>query len=121
MGEHQSKNRNHILYELVAISGDCSATGMGDTASRLPVRNKHLIVVAEFLRVDLELTIQSATKRGKLPDKALFEHFWALSGALLDLDIFKHKWHARTSWFLQELSEEYESLPAYIKASNPLD
>ena len=111
--------RNKISYELVAISGDCSAHGMSDTADRLPVRNKYLANVVTFLRADLEHIIQSATQHDPAiltASNPVFQNYWAAAHNLLDIEVFKHKWHCRTSWALRELGDEYESLPAYCKA-----
>ena len=123
MSNYKSPDRDKIRYELVATDGDCAAGGMGDTNSRLPVRNKHLPLVMEFLRSDLEITLACASEvlTGRLDastwDRNLRDKHNLLAGALLDLDVLKHKWHLRTSWRLSECLNEYESLPDYCKRS----
>jgi hypothetical protein len=111
--EYMSASRNKIRYELVATDGDCSNHGMGDTNDRLPVRNKYLSIVAEYLRIDLEHTLACALE-DDLPSTELYKQYWRLSADMLDLGIFEHKWHTRTSWRLAELADEYDNVPCYL-------
>ena len=121
MSTYKSPDRNKIRFELVATDGDCGPNGMSDVADRRPVRNKHLPLVMEFLRAALETTLQSATQclTGRIDagswDRQLMDKYNYLGGALIDLNVFKHKWHLRTSWRLAECIVEYDTASEYHK------
>jgi len=79
-------------YFLKAISGDCSAGGLSDKGDIIPIKDKHLNIVREYLTA-------SNTFYYTENHKNLLE-MNDLGNQLIDLGIFEHKWHKRTEWIL---------------------
>tara|TARA_R100001594_G_scaffold149336_1_gene206832 strand:+ start:888 stop:1184 length:297 start_codon:yes stop_codon:yes gene_type:complete len=92
-------------YCLLAVSGDCSATGMTDKAEVLPVPAKHLDAVSAYLRNQLEIDLASAAitciedAEADIFCKLVNEHN-KLGNTLIEKGVFHHKYHKRTNWAL---------------------
>ena len=95
-----------MQYCLLAISGDCSAGGMGDTSDYIPLQKSDMYLVAQYLRNQLERDILFASAGDDLgvykTDKCqqLVDEHHALGNALIAIGVFHHKWHKRTQWKL---------------------
>ena len=95
---------------LVAISGDCADNPNNDV---LPFDNKHEALVREYLRADLEWTMLSMFKAGEnlvstTENQKIFDDMQRTSHEMLEVGIFHHKYHKRTTWKLAFLDEVEE-------------
>ena len=100
-------------YYLLAVSGDCSSTGMTDKAEVLPVPAKHLDAIGDYLRNQLEISLASAaiTCVEELQSSKfvrLVDEHHEMGNKLIEDGVFHHKWHKRTKWALTPS----EALPA---------
>ena len=99
-------------YCLVAIQGDCSAYGMGDTADFIPLKDRSFFtLIKSYLRNQLELDLKRVEiiemidlLKDQEFNKLLQEHH-DLGNALIECGIFLHKLHKRTTWALMEMDE----------------
>jgi len=98
-------------YCLVAIQGDCSAYGMGDTADFIPLKDRSFFtLIKSYLRNQLELDLKHVEMevadllKDQEFNKLVQEHH-DLGNALIHCGIFLHKWHKRTTWALMEMDE----------------
>jgi hypothetical protein len=98
--------KRRFTHQLRAISGDCSAGGMGDTDDILPLLNENLtafydyqITEAIFQRQAHVFGVQSE-ESGKA-----VRHFYDCAHELERKKVFKHKYHARTSWVLEPFDQ----------------
>jgi len=98
--------KRRFTHQLRAISGDCSAEGMGDTDDILPLLNENLtafydyqIAEATFQRQAHVFGVQSE-ESGKA-----VRHFYDCAHELERKKVFKHKYHARTSWTLEPFDQ----------------
>jgi len=114
---------------LVAIEGDCSSDGMGDSNHVLPIELKHKEIVQEYLKAVLNFHIneyfryETAAMSGKplrwnveagheegdgcgvCVSGMAFERDSKATIAMRDAGIFRHKYHSRTRWELTTFSE----------------
>jgi len=90
---------------LVAVSGDCSEHGMGDTNDILHFHKKHNSLIVKFLQAQLNWHIKSHLydSHSRSCQKAIKKYYEACD-ALMDVGIFEHKYHTRTEWKLTKLS-----------------
>ncbi len=95
----------NINYGLLAISGDCSARGMSDKADFIRLSNKHLNLVKEYLRNQLELQLYSMSNDIDEAFRKLVDEHHYLGNKLIDVGVFEHKWHKRTNWVLEEIDD----------------
>tara|TARA_R110000782_G_scaffold102917_1_gene190374 strand:- start:10 stop:288 length:279 start_codon:yes stop_codon:yes gene_type:complete len=86
-------------YFLKAISGDCSAGGLSDKGDIIPIKDKHLNIVREYLTASNTFYNIVDHLAGITATKELVE-MNNLGNQLIDLGIFEHKWHKRTEWIL---------------------
>ena len=92
-------------YGLLAVSGDCGG-GMSDHHDLVVLNGEHFEAVKDFLRYELEWSMLCATK-----DQEAMNEFYRKSGEpthgsnLIDVGVFGHKWHYRSSWLLVELED----------------
>ena len=95
----------HKLY-LVAVSGDCSAQGISNTAEVIPVDSKHNKIIKQFLMANCE---QSIELRYWKPNTELnpkyIDNYYKCFEKLKDVGIFNNKYQARTDWELMFPSE----------------
>ena len=95
----------HKLY-LVAVSGDCSAQGMGDIAEVIPVDSKHNKIIKQFLMAQQEQDIELRYWKPKTElNPKYIDNYYKCCDKLQDVGIFEHKYHARTHWELMFPSE----------------
>ena len=95
----------HKLY-LVAVSGDCSAHGMGDIAEVIPVDSKHNKIIKQFLMAKYEQDIELRYWKPKTElNPKYIDNYYKCCDKLQDVGIFEHKYHARTHWELMFPSE----------------
>ena len=95
----------HKLY-LVAVSGDCSAHGMGDIAEVIPVDSKHNKIIKQFLMAQQEQDIELRYWKPKTElNPKYIDNYYKCCDKLQDVGIFEHKYHARTHWELMFPSE----------------
>ena len=95
----------HKLY-LVAVSGDCSAQGMGDIAEVIPVDSKHNKIIKQFLMAQQEQDIELRYWKPKTEfNPKYIDNYYKCFDKLKDVGIFEHKYHARTHWELMFPSE----------------
>tara|TARA_R110001632_G_scaffold168616_1_gene287437 strand:+ start:135 stop:518 length:384 start_codon:yes stop_codon:yes gene_type:complete len=102
---------------LLAISGDCSKYGMSNKSTFIPVNtNKPTYnLIKKFLRNQTEKSlflygsnafktpIQKQTAYERQRFNKLVEAHLRLGKELMDAGVFKHKYHVRTKWILEEL------------------
>jgi len=98
-------------YCLVAIQGDCSAYGMGDTADFIPLKDRSFFtLIKSYLRNQLELDLKHVEMevadllKDQEFNKLVQEHN-DLGNALIECGIFLHKWHKRTTWALMVMEQ----------------
>ena len=108
--------KGHHLPDLclVAISGDCSESGMWPENEVLPFTRKHKNKVIDFLRAQQETTMHFHFNRHSDNAKSLM-HLDTLDAAFFALKkvgVFHHKYHMRTWWELAYL-DELEEIPRY--------
>ena len=104
----------HKLY-LVAVSGDCSAQGMGDIAEVIPVDSKHNKIIKQFLMAKYEQDIELRYWKPKTElNPKYIDNYYKCFEKLKDVGIFNNKYQARTDWELmfhselEELDYKYE-------------
>ena len=114
--------KGKTMYEefdvcLLAISGDCSKYGMSNKSTFIPVNtNKPTYnLIKKFLRNQTEKSlflygsnafktpIQKQTAYERQRFNKLVEAHLRLGKELMDAGVFKHKYHVRTKWILEEL------------------
>lgn len=102
---------------LLAVSGDCSKYGMSNKPTFIPIdpNRPTYNLIKKFLRNQTERSLflygsnafktpvqeWTADERRK-SDKLVEEHL-RLGKELMDAGVFKHKYHVRTNWVLEEL------------------
>ncbi len=89
---------------LMAISGDCVKGGMGNYNSAQSFGPEHYGIVREYIRAQAEYDVSlyleyPGTDWPILSDARLRN----ARRALREANIFKHKWHCRTSWMICEI------------------
>ena len=95
----------HKLY-LVAVSGDCSAQGISNTAEVIPVDSKHNKIIKQFLMAKYEQDIELRYSKPKTElNPKYIDNYYKCCDKLQDVGIFEHKYHARTHWELMFPSE----------------
>ena len=95
----------HKLY-LVAVSGDCSAQGISNTAEVIPVDSKHNKIIKQFLMAKYEQDIELRYWKPKTElNPKYIDNYYKCCDKLQDVGIFEHKYHARTHWELMFPSE----------------
>jgi hypothetical protein len=102
---------------LVAVSGDCSEGGMNDKATFINLEDKGntLPLICDYLRNQLEINLWNLENdyfelSNENPDSVQLKKFTSLlkthnelGNALIEANVFLHKWHKRTQWILDEL------------------
>ena len=93
-------------YRLKAVSGDCASGGLSKKDDILKIPSKHFNLVKKYLRNQLEIELYCVNQDiyKKAFTKLVLEHH-KLGNKLIDLKVFKHKWHKRTTWNLVESIE----------------
>jgi hypothetical protein len=105
------KPENQFGYCLYAHSGDC-------THDTIILNGNHLDVIEEYLKVENEREIQSAFHWKSIDDlksdkaRSLHDKSNDLGNKLIDLGIFHHKWHKRSSWILTEVEFDEDNKPS---------
>jgi len=104
----------HKLY-LVAVSGDCSAQGISNTAEVIPVDSKHNKIIKQFLMAKYEQDIELRYWKPKTElNPKYIDNYYKCFDKLKDVGIFNNKYQARTDWELmfpselEELDYKYE-------------
>ena len=104
----------HKLY-LVAVSGDCSAQGISNTAEVIPVDSKHNKIIKQFLMAQQEQDIELRYWKPKTElNPKYIDNYYKCFEKLKDVGIFNNKYQARTDWELmfhselEELDYKYE-------------
>ena len=93
-------------YRLKAVSGDCASGGFSNKGDILKIPSKHFNLVKKYLRNQLEIELYCVNKDiyKKAFTKLVLEHH-KIGNKLIDLKVFHHKWHKRTTWNLVESIE----------------
>ena len=105
------KAENQFGYCLYAHSGDC-------IFEAIILNGKHIDVLEDYLRVESERTIQNAFHWKSGSDlvteeaRSLFDKHHTLGNKLIDLGVFHHKWHKRSSWILIEVDFDEDMKPS---------
>ena len=95
----------HKLY-LVAVSGDCSAQGISNTAEVIPVDSKHNKIIKQFLMAKYEQDIELRYWKPKTElNPKYIDNYYKCFEKLKDVGIFNNKYQARTDWELMFPSE----------------
>ena len=95
----------HKLY-LVAVSGDCSAQGISNTAEVIPVDSKHNKIIKQFLMAKCEQDIELRYWKPKTElNPKYIDNYYKCFEILKDVGIFNNKYQARTDWELMFPSE----------------
>ena len=95
----------HKLY-LVAVSGDCSAQGISNTAEVIPVDSKHNKIIKQFLMAKCEQNIELRYWKPKTElNPKYIDNYYKCFEKLKDVGIFNNKYQARTDWELMFPSE----------------
>ena len=95
----------HKLY-LVAVSGDCSAQGISNTAEVIPVDSKHNKIIKQFLMAKYEQDIELRYWKPKTElNPKYIDNYYKCFEKLKDVGIFDNKYQARTDWELMFPSE----------------
>ena len=95
----------HKLY-LVAVSGDCSAQGISNTAEVIPVDSKHNKIIKQFLMAKYEQDIELRYWKPKTElNPKYIDNYYKCFEKLKDVGIFDNKYQARTEWELMFHSE----------------
>ncbi len=98
--------KNKYELGLLAISGDCAEGGMSNKADFIKFSDKYINLIKNYLRNQLELEL--FTLDNDILDKSfskLVKEHNNLGNKLIDVGVFKHKWHKRTYWSLDEENE----------------
>ena len=90
--------KHDMKIYLVAISGDVSARGMGDTADAILIDKKDQKLVSDFLVAQTRWS--TACLLGK-PSTAVGNKYFGLQLKLWDAEIFTNKYQARSRWSLE--------------------
>lgn len=98
-----------MSYCLLAIAGDCSAGGNTEAADYIVI-SRHFEIIKLYLRNQLAMEIQAVVESDSTQLSPEYIRLWeehhALGNALIDLGVFHHKWHKRTTWALWELDND---------------
>jgi hypothetical protein len=119
--------KKEILY-LVPIEGDMSKNGISSYNSVIPFDATFLPVVSEYLKASLEYDLHCkmlATQKD-IDDtfidmgQQLYIDVCAWDKVLVDLGIFLHKYHTRTTWTVvyKEQVEDYGDFKISHRAIN---
>ena len=84
---------------LIATSGDLSATGMGNTATMIEVTEAEALLISEYQALS-NMLMFTLKEDGSYPDEVratLFDRKIDIQGKLLD-GPFKNKYYTRTTW-----------------------
>ena len=92
-------------YQFLAVGGDCSAEGMSSENETLPIPDEHLRLAFLFIRAQTDQQERSALSRSGITREfeAVIKACQEYCFALKEVGIFKHKWHYRTDWIIQEI------------------
>jgi hypothetical protein len=93
-------------YKMAAVSGDMSSTGMGTTNKVITLSSKQYKIAQEWIEFQntfqeqFPILFKEQIQSGKLNDELtnLSIKDQELTNKMFDLDIFCHKYDARTSW-----------------------
>jgi len=95
------------LY-LYAVEGDCSARGICDWASILPLKNDEEIELAkayirnnmecDFIYAEVDMLVNSPSPEQRKALDELYAEEREIYFALKKRGVFEHKWHRRTTW-----------------------
>lgn len=98
--------KRRFTHQLRAISGDCSAKGMGDTDDILPLLKENLTAFYDYQIAEATFRRQAHVfgVRSEESGKAI-RHFYDCAHKLERKKVFKHKYHARTSWVLEPFDQ----------------
>lgn len=98
--------RKRYTHQLRAISGDCAAGGMSDKGDILPFTEDNLVLVYDYLLANLKFH-RSVAVNGLTSNKAqkANRHFYDCAHEMERMQIFQHKWHARTGWVVEEFDQ----------------
>jgi hypothetical protein len=93
-------------FKLVAVSGDMSANGMGNTNKVITLTQSQAKVAQQWIDLQNRFTqrfpslLKQQIESGVLNEELteLTKKDTELTGKMFDAGIFQHKWDARTSW-----------------------
>ena len=92
---------------LYAISGDCAAGGLGDKPECFDLEGTPISLVQELLQTQLMWQFESQRlyqdNADYTPDNLMFKQYQKALSLCVDVNLFQHKWHARTTWMLCEI------------------
>lgn len=90
-----------MTYQLRAISGDCGPHGMSAKADIIKLDGTQFAQALDYINAQtiwLNLDIDH-------PEfGAAARSFNDIQLSMLDMGIFEHKWHARTTWILERIN-----------------
>ena len=94
---------------LFAESGDCAAGAMSENPDFIPIHKKDLPLISDYLRNQLECELLCWKDFPNISKKysRLLSKGNTLGNKLIDIGVFHHKWHKRTTWMVRELENNY--------------
>ena len=103
-------NKNEFNMGLLAIDGDCGG-GMSDHHDFIILNGDHFDKVSAYLSYELKSSLllplhkKDTMEEYETKFKELWESRTFNGSELVDLGIFGHKWHLRTTWILVGVEE----------------
>ena len=85
-------------FYIVAISGDVSARGIGDTADAILIDKKDLSLVSDYLVAQTRWSNECLIRK---PSKSTGNKYFSLNTKLWDAGIFTNKYQSRSKWSLE--------------------
>ena len=98
LNKNKEQNMGTSKFYIVAISGDVSARGMGDTADAIFVDKKYHRLVSDYLVAQTKWSNECLISK---PSKSTGNKFFALQLKLWDANIFTNKYQSRSKWSLE--------------------
>lgn len=99
-----------FAYQLRAYAGDCAAGGLSEEDEIIPFTEDKLTCVYDYLIAETAF-FRAAHVHGvssELAGKAC-RHYYDCAHRLEKKKVFKHKWHARTQWILEDYERKLEN------------
>ena len=99
--ENDPKKR--FTHQLRAYAGDCAAGGLSEEGEIIPFTEDNLTLVYDYLLAETNFARESHLHGlGSEQASEAVKHFFDCAHKLLKKKVFQHKWHARTSWILED-------------------
>jgi len=111
----QNKCDDHSYFTscLIAVAGDCASGGLSSEPGILLFGDEHKEIVSDFLRIQLEWSINCHFRNWNEPSdesQELHKRYFKSFRVLKSAGIFQHKWHSRTVWDIAYLGEANQQL-----------